>query len=346
MKVSANLESPHRLYFLLLKIEIKKKIKTVLSTKLKDFTNLNRPTPHTPTVVQHKNMTKYLLIITFLLIYNYSEGQTKETVADYEFSSFPSFHNGFKIVINEQNGTITFIEEKQISVIDSIKADGWAIKLDTYRKEHLDKFLPNTFIVSKKINHEDYLKFKEILDSIYSLRLERINDTKKQKELLERKNKLDSSREELIYIDEDIPYEDGISFILNINSDTTIDLGNVNCDSYDAKMIKNLFDLINNKFDNIYPIINITDNSREYIENYPFHIKSLNPIYIRLFSNLSLSNFKEAVNKLPKSDEITVDVTNYKSIGSDNTYVKIKDILDKKYKSIYWVTDLPFWRNE
>ena len=249
----------------------------------------------------------------------------------YEFKSSPSFETGFNVVLNCKEKTISFEENYCVILIDSINPDGFIRTSGDF--ELINKYSYKGLKITKELTENETTLFKNILDSLNSSRLL----IKKNESLISPTEGYDSDtiKEEQIYIDESIPMEDGINFSLSINDSISVDLGNVNCGSHKAEIIKELYLMIVNKFDNMYSVSNIIDNNLEYFECMPYYIISKKELYIKIFKDSSLNSLKENLNKLPNVDEIYIDLTNYKLIK--NNYFKIRDIFRMKFKTIHFI---------
>lgn len=267
--------------------------------------------------------------------------QTNVSLKNYEFSSYPAFHNGFYITLNRNNKTITLIEEKSIGVLslDSINEDGWGAK--SVETNKINSLLPKKFIITKEIGDKDLNTIIGKLDTLYSLRVKRL----KKKEIRKKDyyNKKDSYGVEYIFIDED-EFEDGIRFNLMTDKNIeSIDLGDVTCGSKDAKIIIMLYNLVGDVFENTYPILNILDDSRQYITCNSFYVKSFSPLYIRLYDDIDINDLKKSISELPNHDEIVIDISHNNSIKGRKVYNELNNYIKRKYKKIIWVTTSGFW---
>ena len=274
-----------------------------------------------------------LLPLLFLLFISCETNKYGDNI--YEFNSSPSFDTGFKLVINSKERTISFEEAYSVIMIDSVNSDGLMRSSGNF--EFINTYSSRGLKITKELTNKEIRLFKNILDSINSSRLKPFNIRQSESLIFHIGSDGDTIKEEQIYIDENIAMEDGMSFHLSISDSISVDLGNVNCGSYKSKIIKELYVMIVNKFDNMYSVTNTIDNNLNYIECMPYYIISKNELYIKLFKDSSLNSLKENLNKLPNEDEIYIDLTNYKLI--EMNYFKIKDIFKKKFRKVHFILD-------
>lgn len=263
---------------------------------------------------------KRLYFIILLLLSLNSHGQINNNQEIYRFESFPSFHKGFELILNGKLNTIEFIEKCDIMFIDSIEPDGFAYSLDSIKINSIFNFAPSLFKITVNVSHKEYLMFKSIIDSLIILTEKNNND--------------------------EIGPEDGITFYITKNSNKAICINSPYLFTEQGKLIINLFILIENKFNNIYLITNLFDNSRYYISGMPFYIRNFEPLYIKFHEEIFIgSSFESYVEKLPQKNEIILDVTNSKSINEKGMYTYVDSIFRNKYKSINWISKTIFWKD-
>jgi hypothetical protein len=246
-------------------------------------------------------------IIFFFISFVRIFGQNEEK---YLFQSSPSFHNGFKLEINDKN-EIIFITENNYYVLDSLKKNytsfpNFSSQIKIFED---NKFLLSNSKIEKQVSIETKKDVIKILEQI-SLVCPNIDPIK-------------------------FGY-DGIIFNSYLPNGK-------NCKFWspaEKTEISNLILKLLSKISEIYTPNAFIDNyiyeTKQYLLNdrESFSVKSSNPLIIKLYqmSHFGCGNFEKQIKNLPDRNEIYVDITELSPYYIDENC--LIETINKKFKSV------------
>ena len=253
------------------------------------------------------NIMNKTFIIFFLFHLVKIFGQNEEK---YSFKSSPSFHNGFKIEINNKN-EIIFITENNYYVLDSLKKNYTSFPNFS---SQIKIFEENKFLLSNsKIEKQISIGAKKDVTKI----LEQIN---------------------LVCPNVD-PIKfgyDGIVFTSYLPNGKFCKFWSPS----EKTEISNLVLKLLSKVSEIYTPNAFIDNyiyeTKQYLlkEIKSFSVKSYNPLIIKLYqmSDFGCGNFEKQIKSLPDKNEIYVDITELSPYYFDENC--LIETINKKFKSV------------
>lgn len=245
---------------------------------------------------------KLLFIILTIKICNSQSTENKE----YNFQYYPSFKDYFTIKLNSSSNIIEFEAKKRIYIFDSINSNGHYQLLDYRKEEKISKFLPKENVFSQKI---DELTKKELI-----VNLEKLCSCEN---FIKKKTGLD-----------------GTTFIVFEGKNNSCRYWQPENNSEQGKLISEILDTLLIIYENNSDARHLIFNAKDYFQKEFILVKNENPLYIKLYKLQSnCENIKSEIAKLPISDEIYIDITNYKGINNKC----FTDELSKKYKNLIWI---------
>lgn len=227
----------------------------------------------------------------------------------YSFESSPSFHNGFSIEI-DRGGLLNFSTQNTYYVLDSLKKNYSSFPDFSTQQEF---FKENKYILSNS-------RFEKQLSVELKDELEKLLD------------KITNTCE---HIDEEKFGFDGIIFNVNTPNGKSCKVWSPSEQSEIGKLIIDLLSKIKSVYHpNAFVDKYIFDNNMYFDRVKSFEVISQEPLYIKLYQmpSLGCSNFEMQINKLPKSHEIYVDITELSSFYLDEEC--LINTINSRFKSV------------
>ena len=260
-------------------------------------------------------MRNVLFIVMILFITNYSCTNSKSSpVQEYEYNSYPSFHEGFNVKFNPKKNEITFEKHFNVYLADSIRGREYFQIMDSISIDKIKKYIPQGSTETKVISDYESRELSKLFEKLV-----------------------------ICSNEENIPGCDGItnyfSVIENEKTKSQCKYWSPREDSDIGKAIITLSDILYSIYKENSEALNCIEDSRRYLDNKSLVVRSENPLYIKLLE--SHSNFKRLekdIEDLPKAQQIFIDLTNYE--GEDR--MRVATAFRKKYGKIKWITSNMF----
>jgi len=233
------------------------------------------------------------------------------------FYSYPAFTKSYSFDFYPESDQLDFRLDESISLADSLTPTSLKF-MDSSRVEKIKKFVPLSNKFRIKISDKNNSKLKSILKS-----LSNCNE------------------------DKFMPGIDGTTYTIVKTENGKEKI----CKYWSPEMTKygseigDVLDILLEELKD-YPIALRAVENSGFRESHNWRVLSSNPTYMRIIKfEEDCKDFEKFMKKLPSNnDEIYLDISNYKiSYGGKC----ITELLRKKYKHIYWITDgFPDEKNE
>jgi len=240
----------------------------------------------------------------------------------YCFHSAPSFHEGFTVELDLKNKDVYIIGDYRYYFADKISKDTFTMFRDSIAFVKLKNFLPKSTPIKADISESDFEKLMGYVKFLMDFQLS-------EKDMF--------------------PPLDGISIFTHKKiGDKILDIKvfySPSESTEEGKVIINIFDLLTQLFQNDTPTEEKIENSQRYIRyknDRILKVKSENPLYVKLLGYIrGCKKLSEEVEKLPSSEVLYLDITNYQGDRLDC----IVTTFQNKYPKIKLISKDPFFFN-
>lgn len=248
---------------------------------------------------------KIFAIISLILSFLKVESQNDIV---FEFSSYPSFNEGFKLVVNKRLESVEIVTYNNFYASDSLSNDSFQI-MEEERFQKIKEFVPRSNVYSKNISTDKMNQIVFYLESLTSYKKDAYP-----------------------------PGLDGITFRVLGNQGERRKYWSPRKNTEVGKTILLLIQELSSIFNDTIDVIKRLNDTRRYIYIPQLEILSEELPYLKLYYFRSCKEFKSQIEVLKKSEEVFIDITEYEGRGVEC----IKDELYKKFKHIRWIQNEMF----